>query len=63
MTARSCTPCATASPSASCRAATSYEVVERLRWDGSVDTPLDEASLEPVIARIRDEGSRRSPSA
>jgi N-methylhydantoinase A len=25
------------------------EVVERLRWDGSVETPLDETSLEPVV--------------
>jgi N-methylhydantoinase A len=32
------------------------EVVERLRWDGSVDTPLDEDSLGPIIERIRSEG-------
>jgi N-methylhydantoinase A len=31
------------------------EVVERLRWDGAVETPLDPASLEPLFARIRDE--------
>src|SRR6478736_6052721 len=29
------------------------EVRERLRWDGAVQTPLDRASLEPVVARIR----------
>ena len=34
-----------------------YEVDERLRWDGSVDTPLDEASLEPAHrARSRRNG-------
>ena len=32
------------------------EVVERLRWDGSVETPLDRESVEPLVARIRDEG-------
>ena len=32
------------------------EVVERLRWDGSVETPLAPDSLEPLFARIRDEG-------
>ena len=32
------------------------EVTERLRWDGSVATPLDEASLEPALARVRSEG-------
>ncbi len=32
------------------------EVVERLRWDGSVEAPLAPESLEPVFARIRDEG-------
>jgi N-methylhydantoinase A len=31
------------------------EVVERLRWDGAVETPLDPQSLEPLFARIRDE--------
>ena len=31
------------------------EVVERLRWDGSVETPLDPASLEPLFARISEE--------
>jgi N-methylhydantoinase A len=33
-----------------------YEVTERLRFDGSVDTPLDEASLAPVIAAVKDHG-------
>ncbi len=32
------------------------EVVERLRWDGTVETPLDHASLGPVFERIREEG-------
>jgi N-methylhydantoinase A len=32
------------------------EVVERLRWDGAVETPLDRESIEPLVARIRDEG-------
>jgi N-methylhydantoinase A len=32
------------------------EVVERLRWDGSVEVPLDAASVEDLIARIRAEG-------
>ncbi len=32
------------------------EVVERLRWDGTVETPLDESSLRPVIERVRAEG-------
>ncbi len=32
------------------------EVRERLLYDGSVETPLDETSLEPVIAKIRSEG-------
>jgi N-methylhydantoinase A len=31
------------------------EVVERLRWDGTIDTPLAPESLEPLFARIRDE--------
>ena len=31
------------------------EVVERLRWDGAVETPLDPQSLEPLFARIRNE--------
>ncbi len=35
-----------------------HEVVERLRWDGSVETPLDEASLEPAIEKIRREDIR-----
>jgi N-methylhydantoinase A len=33
-----------------------YEVVERLRHDGTVDTELDEASLNPVIDAVRREG-------
>jgi N-methylhydantoinase A len=33
-----------------------YEVVERLRWDGSVETELDEASLQPVIEAVKREG-------
>ena len=33
-----------------------YEVVERLRQDGAVDTEFDEASLEPVIEMVRREG-------
>ncbi len=32
------------------------EVVERLRWDGSVETPLDESSLSPIVETIRAEG-------
>ncbi|HVV57338.1 MAG TPA: hydantoinase/oxoprolinase family protein [Gaiellaceae bacterium] len=32
------------------------EVRERLRWDGSVEIPLDESSLDPVIQRIQAEG-------
>ena len=31
------------------------EVVERLRWDGSVETPLSPESLQPLFARIRAE--------
>lgn len=34
------------------------EVDERLRWDGSLETPLDEASLEPAIEKIRREDIR-----
>jgi N-methylhydantoinase A len=34
-----------------------YEVTERLRWDGSVDTELDEASLQPVIDAVQREGT------
>jgi N-methylhydantoinase A len=30
-----------------------YEVTERLRWDGSVDTAFDPSSLEPLIAAIK----------
>jgi N-methylhydantoinase A len=33
-----------------------YEVTERLRWDGSVDTAFDEASLQPLIDVVRREG-------
>ncbi len=33
-----------------------HEVTERLAWDGSVVTPLDEASLEPVIEKVKAEG-------
>jgi N-methylhydantoinase A len=33
-----------------------YEVSERLRWDGSVDTAFDESSLEPVIAAVKANG-------
>ena len=33
-----------------------YEVTERLRWDGGVETTLDEASLEPLIAVVKKEG-------
>jgi N-methylhydantoinase A len=33
-----------------------YEAVERLRWDGSVETPLDELSLAPLIDAIRKDG-------
>jgi N-methylhydantoinase A len=32
------------------------EVRERLRWDGSVHTPLDESSLAPVIEAVRRDG-------
>jgi N-methylhydantoinase A len=32
------------------------EVTERLRWDGSVEVPLDEASLIPIVERIRSDG-------
>jgi len=34
-----------------------YEVTERLRWDGRVDTELDEASLQPLIDAVRREGT------
>jgi N-methylhydantoinase A len=33
-----------------------HEVVERLRWDGSVDTPLDLESLGPLVEKVRAEG-------
>jgi N-methylhydantoinase A len=32
------------------------EVAERLRFDGSVAIPLDEASLQPVLEKVRSEG-------
>ena len=32
-----------------------YEVAERLRWDGSVEKELDEASLQPLIASVKRE--------
>jgi N-methylhydantoinase A len=33
-----------------------YEAAERLRWDGSVETALDEASLQPLLAAVEREG-------
>jgi N-methylhydantoinase A len=33
-----------------------FEVQERVRWDGSVETPLEEESLRPIVERIRSEG-------
>jgi N-methylhydantoinase A len=33
-----------------------FEVTERLRFDGSVDTPFDESSLAPVIAAVEANG-------
>jgi N-methylhydantoinase A len=33
-----------------------HEVVERLRWDGSVETPLDEASVRPIVEKVKAEG-------
>jgi N-methylhydantoinase A len=33
-----------------------YEVTERLRWDGSVDTAFDPSSLEPLIAAVKANG-------
>src|SRR5215470_8589064 len=33
-----------------------FEVRERLRWDGAVDTAFDEASLAPVIAAVKEHG-------
>ncbi len=32
-----------------------HEVTERLGWDGSVITPLDENSLAPIIAKVKSE--------
>jgi N-methylhydantoinase A len=33
-----------------------FEVTERLRWDGSVDTELDESSLAPLLEAVRKDG-------
>ncbi|MFL5929130.1 MAG: hydantoinase/oxoprolinase family protein [Gaiellaceae bacterium] len=33
-----------------------YEVSERLRWDGSVDTEFDEGSVAPLVETVRREG-------
>lgn len=33
-----------------------HEVVERLRWDGSVETPLDEDSVRPIVEKVQAEG-------
>lgn len=33
-----------------------FEVTERLRWDGSVETVLDPSSLEPLIAAVKANG-------
>src|SRR5947209_15663232 len=30
-----------------------YEVTERLRWDGRVDTEFDESTLAPVVETVR----------
>jgi N-methylhydantoinase A len=32
-----------------------FEVTERLRWDGSVDTAFDESSLAPLVEVVREE--------
>ena len=32
------------------------EVTERMHWDGSVETPLDETSLRPITAKVTSEG-------
>jgi N-methylhydantoinase A len=32
------------------------EVTERMRWDGSVETPLDEANLRPIVEKVASEG-------
>ena len=32
-----------------------HEVSERLGWDGSVVTPLDESSLQPIIEKVKAE--------
>ena len=44
--------------SGSSRAATCFEVVERLRWDGTVETPLDESSLRPIVEKVARGGHR-----
>src|SRR5262249_58923945 len=31
------------------------EVVERLRWDGSVEVPLDHGSVDALIGRLRED--------
>ena len=33
-----------------------FEMTERLRWDGSVDTEFDESSLAPLVEAVRKEG-------
>ena len=33
-----------------------HEAVERLRWDGSVEKPLDEESLRPLVDKVKAEG-------
>ena len=33
-----------------------HEVGERLRWDGTVMEPLEEADFDPIIQKIKDEG-------
>jgi N-methylhydantoinase A len=33
-----------------------FEMTERLRWDGSVDTAFDESSLAPLVEAVRHEG-------
>lgn len=33
-----------------------YEAVERVRWDGSVETPLDHASMQPLVEAVRKDG-------
>jgi N-methylhydantoinase A len=33
-----------------------FEMTERLRWDGSLDTEFDESSLAPLVEAVRKEG-------